>query len=42
MDSDIIGMIAGHIYYYISDILPKIAKARKWKRTEFLKTPSFL
>ena len=42
LDSDITGMIAGHIYYYFSDILPKIAKARKWKRTEFLVTPSIL
>ena len=35
-------MIAGHIYYYFSDILPKIAKAREWKHTEFLVTPSVL
>ena len=42
LDSDIAGMLAGHIYYYLTDVLPKLAKARKWKRTEFLKTPRFL
>ena len=42
LDSDIAGMLAGHIYYYLTDVLPKLAKARKWKRTEFLTTPRFL
>lgn len=42
LDSDIIGFAVGHIYYYLSDVLPKIAKARKWKRTEFIHTPRVL
>ena len=42
MDSDIVGMIAGHIYYYLADILPKIAKIRHWKRTRFIVTPRLL
>ena len=42
MTSDIIGMAVGHVYYYFSDILPKIAKIRHWKRTEFIKTPRLL
>ena len=42
MDSDVVGMISGHIYYYLSDILPKIAKVRGWKRTTFLEAPRFL
>ena len=35
-------LISGHIYYYFSDILPKIAKVRGWKRTTFIEAPSFL
>ena len=42
MDSDVVGMIAGHIYYYLADILPKIAKVRQWKRTRFIVTPRVL
>ena len=42
LDSDVVGMISGHIYYYFSDILPKIAKVRGWKRTTFIEAPSFL
>ena len=42
MDSDVVGMISGHIYYYLSDILPKIAKVRGWKRTTFIEAPRFL
>ena len=42
MDSDVVGMISGHIYYSLSDIRPKIAKVRGWKRTTFIEAPRFL
>ena len=42
MDSDIVGMIVGHIYFYFADILPKIAKIRKWKYSRFIITPRLL
>lgn len=40
--SDVIGIIVGHIYYYLVDVLPKIAEIRRWKRKEFLSTPKFM
>lgn len=40
--SDVVGICAGHIYYYFMDVLPKVAKIRKWKRTEFIPTPKFV
>lgn len=40
--SDVIGIIVGHIYYYLVDVLPKIAEIRRWKRKDFLPTPKFM
>ncbi|KAK8810494.1 hypothetical protein WA158_007069 [Blastocystis sp. Blastoise] len=39
---DLIGIFCGHVYYYFSDVLPKVAKLRGWKKQEFITAPSFL
>lgn len=36
---DVIGIVAGHLYYYLEDVWPAMADARGWKRRQLLKTP---
>jgi len=37
--NDLVGMIVGHTYFYIKDILPRI---KKGKGIQLLKTPQFM
>jgi len=39
---DITGIVVGHCYYYLEDILPQIAEIRGWRTRKLLKTPSIL
>lgn len=36
---DMIGIVVGHMYYYLEDVWPAIADARGWKRRKLLSTP---
>lgn len=39
---DMLGMAAGHIYYYIDDVLPEIARIRGWTVRYYLRAPQYL
>lgn len=39
---DAIGMVVGHLYFYLEDVYPAIADARGWKRRKLLATPSIV
>lgn len=39
---DLVGIAVGHIYYYLDEILPKIAEIRGWRRRKFIQTPGVL
>ena len=40
--TDAIGMVVGHLYYYLEDVYPALADARGWKRRKLLVTPSIV
>ena len=39
---DLMGMTVGHLYFYLEDVLPEIARIRKWRLRHFLPTPRAL
>merc|ERR1712100_958821 len=36
---DITGIVVGHCYFFLEDILPQIAEIRGWRTKQFLPTP---
>ncbi|ETO84951.1 hypothetical protein F444_01201 [Phytophthora nicotianae P1976] len=40
--TDLIGIIVGHIYYFLEDVYPTIASIRGWKTQRPLATPRFI
>jgi Derlin-2/3 len=39
---DITGIVVGHCYFFLEDILPQIAEIRGWRTKEFMPTPRIL
>lgn len=39
---DLMGITVGHLYFYLEDVLPEIARIRKWRLRHFLPTPRAL
>eukprot|EP00941_MAST-03F_sp_MAST-3F-sp1_P006101 g6101.t1 len=39
---DLVGIAVGHTYFYLEQVLPKIAEARGWRMKKFIYTPKFL
>lgn len=39
---DLMGISVGHLYFYLEDVLPEIARIRNWRLRRFLPTPSTL
>jgi Derlin-2/3 len=42
VDVDAIGIIAGHLYFFLKDVYPAVAKSRGWKIYDIFPTPSIL
>ena len=42
IETDLLGIIVGHIYYFLESVYPHVARARGWKREKLLVTPHFL
>ncbi|CAI5727433.1 unnamed protein product [Peronospora effusa] len=40
--TDLMGIIVGHIYYFLEDVYPKIASIRGWKNQRPLATPRII
>ena len=40
--TDIIGIVVGHLYFYLEDILPEVGRIRGWRWRRPLKTPGLL
>jgi Derlin-2/3 len=40
--SDVMGIVVGHVYYFLEDVLPKVAEIRRWSWRRVLVTPSLL
>ena len=38
--SDALGIAVGHLYFFFEDVWPALARARGWKITKILPTPS--
>jgi len=39
---DLMGISVGHLYFFLEDILPEVARIRKWRVRHFLPTPTTL
>jgi hypothetical protein len=39
---DMIGIVVGHFYFYLEDVYPVVAEARKWRIRRPLSTPKFM
>jgi Derlin-2/3 len=39
---DITGIVVGHCYFFLEDVLPQIAEIRGWRTKQFLPTPRIL
>jgi Derlin-2/3 len=42
LEMSIVGIITGHIYYFLEFVIPVLAEARGWKTRKVLLVPSFL
>ena len=39
---DLLGIAVGHVYFYLDEILPRIAEIRGWRVQKFIQTPSLM
>ena len=39
---DLIGIVVGHVYYFMEDVYPTIADIRGWRVRRWLAAPGFL
>ena len=42
IEMDVLGMLAGHIYYFLDYIYPQVAYIRGWSMKKVIHTPPFL
>lgn len=39
---DVIGVVIGHIYFFLDDIYPELARLRGWKQVHYLRAPEWV
>lgn len=42
VETDLLGIIAGHVYYFLDQVYPQVAEVRGWRWKRILYTPSVL
>eukprot|EP01033_Poteriospumella_lacustris_P000653 gene652-458_t len=42
VETDLLGILVGHSYYFLDQVYPQIAEVRGWRWKKCLRTPSFL
>jgi hypothetical protein len=42
VQTDLLGIAVGHLYYFLADVYPSIAAARAWRVKELVVTPAIL
>jgi Derlin-2/3 len=42
IEADLLGIIAGHVYYFFDEIYPQVAQVRRWRIKKVLHTPQIL
>lgn len=42
IETDLLGIVAGHMYYFLEFVYPAVAVARGWRLKRILRTPTVL
>jgi Derlin-2/3 len=42
IETDLLGIVVGHVYYFLEFVYPHLARVRGWRRQKLLVTPRFL
>lgn len=42
IETDLLGILVGHIYYFLDSVYPQVAQVRRWRIKNILVTPSIL
>jgi hypothetical protein len=42
IETDLLGIVVGHVYYFLEFVYPHVARVRGWRRQKLLVTPRLL